>query len=54
MNRVKEEIHMKEYIKSNWKFLLFVLCYGGLGLCLAGCIENTELAMQGSLMDLLI
>ena len=31
MNRVKEEIHMKEYIKSSRKFLLFVLCSGLIG-----------------------
>ena len=28
MNRVKEEIHMKEYIKNKWKFLIFVLISG--------------------------
>ena len=27
----KEEIHMKEYIKNNWKFLLFVLSSGLIG-----------------------
>ena len=31
MNRVKEEIHMKEYIKNNWKFLIFVLISGLIG-----------------------
>ena len=31
MSRVREEIHMKEYIKSSWKFLLFVLCSGLIG-----------------------
>jgi membrane protease YdiL (CAAX protease family) len=28
---VTEEIHMKEYIKNNWKFLLFVLSSGLIG-----------------------
>lgn len=36
MNRVKEEIHMKEYIKSSRKFLLFVLCSGLIGGYCAG------------------
>ena len=31
MNRVKEEIHMKEYIKNNWNFLLFVFISGWIG-----------------------
>ena len=31
MNRVKEEIHMKEYIKNKWKFLIFVLISGLIG-----------------------
>ncbi len=31
MNRGKLEIHMKDYIKSYWKFLLFVLCSGLIG-----------------------
>ena len=31
MNRVNEEIHMKDYIKNNWKFLFFVLSSGVIG-----------------------
>lgn len=31
MNRSNEEIHMKNCIKNNWKFLLFVFCSGLIG-----------------------
>ena len=31
MDRVRKEIHMKDYVKNSWKFLLFVLCSGLIG-----------------------